>query len=666
MFLKTYGEKLMQETFPNQTPFDVWRNTHSVFKKEYFENTKSFLCHLIPEIAVELNVFEIFQILQGRYGSEALAMAFNPEHKIKSPVSGKPNGEWLKHSNMVGVNIRTIGNFFNLIKYLLTVGECHDAVHILPIWEPGVVSSLYGKISWNINPEFFSEELKTAIPTLDTVEKQLKVVTNLIHLMGKTVGMDVIPHTDRFSELVFLYPQMFEWVKRSNETILSIVTENAIEVEDIIWAYLIKNGAADGSFMSYGKEMFFDPQSFILSDKQKLEVIFGSIQEREKRLSRRLELMQQVLNQGLETLPVTMAPPYRGLHLVKDDFIYDKIGNKWYNYQFDKPEAMSRVFGPLTRYKFYFAENEQELAFEHPNKMAWEYVSKQYFECQQNYNFDFMRGDMAHVQPRPGGVPEEIGNYYDPLKAIKNYVVNQGVKHFGFFAETFIAPPDVMGYGDELDHLDAIEADSTLGDLQAEPIGSEVFMKNLAAYIEIGENRKFVPNFTMITADKDDPRFDGFYKKGNHLRFFMGIFLPVLPSYMSLGFECRNKHLDRASNEEYTKLYVFQISDDTETDKVTRGPFVWGKNYGLFFELEKMKILFEEINRKNAFLGFEWIQKPSETQFVAKWKLGDYLFLANLNASNSLKESFDEKYELVYATADFTFEHECQVYKEKV
>lgn len=86
--------------------------------------------------------------------------------------------------------------------------------------------------------------------------------------------------------------------------------------------------------------------------------------------------MQQVLYKGLETLPVTMAPPYRGLHLVKDDFIYDKMGNKWYNYQFDKPEGMSRVFGPLTRYKFYFAENNQELEFDNPNKMAWDYVSK--------------------------------------------------------------------------------------------------------------------------------------------------------------------------------------------------------------------------------------------------------------------------------------------------
>ena len=56
---------------------------------------------------------------------------------------------------MVGVNIRTIGNFFNLIKYLLTLSDSQNSIHILPIREPGVVSSLYGKTSWNINSEFF-------------------------------------------------------------------------------------------------------------------------------------------------------------------------------------------------------------------------------------------------------------------------------------------------------------------------------------------------------------------------------------------------------------------------------------------------------------------------------------------------------------------------------
>ncbi|MBK9508630.1 MAG: hypothetical protein IPO04_03735 [Cytophagaceae bacterium] len=77
----------------------------------------------------------------------------------------------------------------------------------------------------------------------------------------------------------------------------------------------------------------------------------------------------------------------------------------------------------------------------------------------------------------------KIGEYYDPLKAIKKYVQKNGVPYFGFFAETFIAPPDSMGYGVEEDHLEAIEADSTLGDLQASPVGSDLFMENFEKYL---------------------------------------------------------------------------------------------------------------------------------------------------------------------------------------
>jgi hypothetical protein len=167
------------------------------------------------------------------------------------------------------------------------------------------------------------------------------------------------------------------------------------------------------------------------------------------------------------------------------------MGNKWYNYQFDKPEGMSRVFGPLTRYKFYNTQSpdSQELNFEDVNIPAWKYVSSMYSACQKAYNFDFMRGDMAHVQPRASGIPEIITPYYDPLKFIKNEIVNSGVPYFGFFAETFLAPPNQMGYGDETIHLEAIEADSTLGDLQGSVVGSGEFRQKLNTYIELLKTR---------------------------------------------------------------------------------------------------------------------------------------------------------------------------------
>ena len=38
--------------------------------------------------------------------------------------------------------------------------------------------------------------------------------------MGKTIGMDVIPHTDRFSEAAVGTPQLFEWMRMVDRRIV--------------------------------------------------------------------------------------------------------------------------------------------------------------------------------------------------------------------------------------------------------------------------------------------------------------------------------------------------------------------------------------------------------------------------------------------------------------
>jgi hypothetical protein len=646
---------------------EIWRNTHLKSKQDYISQNSSFVPNLLPSIAVQMPVFEVLSMLEGRYGSQNLSNAINANYSIDSPVCLQSDSTWLKKARMVGINVRTIGNFFNIIKYLLTIGQNQNSVHILPIWEPGVVASLYGKVSWNINTEFFSEELYQVIPTLDTVEKQLKVTINLIHLMGKTVGLDVIPHTDRFSEIVFLHPHMFEWVKRKGAVLESLNGQNAELVQNVIWDYLLENGTADGSNLAYSQAVFFDYKNPILTDDQRLKVLFGTKENKDQRLDRRLQMMQAILYAGFETLPVTMAPPYRGLQITENDYIIDKLGNKWYNYTFKKPEKMSRVFGPLTRYKLYETDTEQNLIFDKPILDTWDYICKQYMACQKTYNFDFMRGDMAHVQPRKEGVPEIIPAFYDPLKSIKTYINEHDKPYFGFFAETFLAPADTMGYGDEIAHLNAIDADSTLGDLQGTAVGSAVFMRELGKYLNIGKNNAFAPNFTMITADKDDPRFDSFYFKGNLLRYFVGTFLDTLPSYMSLGFECRDLHLKRAVNEAYSKLYVFQIDDEAEADKVTHGPYVWGDNYAMFTEFQTLKTLADSILPILEISSTNILSSPSNTNFSLLWERGDFLFIANLHPTNAIEISKEidlTSYKLQYSSESYLAEHICLVYKK--
>nr|MCU0341481.1 hypothetical protein [Spirosomataceae bacterium] len=410
--------------------------------------------------------------------------------------------------------------------------------------------------------------------------------------------------------------------------------------------------------LAFGKEVFFNPEVPLISDENRQAILFG--QSQAQRLQRRIELIQYLTYQGLETLPMTMAPPYRGLHINPEVYVLDERGTRWYQYEFDQPQGMSRVFGPLTRYRFYHAKNNNvrwELDFDRPHQPAWDYFRRKYLECQQKYNFDFMRGDMAHVQMRPDGVPAQLDVYYDPLLATKKHVQKYSKPQFAFYAETFLAPPDTMGYGDELAHLEAIEADATLGDLQSVVVGSKEFMERFANYTHWLKTCQFAPSFTVITADKDDPRFDEFYRTHNLVRYFIALFLTDMTSYYSLGFEVRNLHFQRGKNEEYSKLYVFQIHDEAETDKVTHGPFLWGENMRQFESLNRLRLFAEEIWAQIAQKETAWLLSPDATaeRLVVAWTQAQnpqYVFVVNFDADNEadIEDFIKPQWEWIFDT----------------
>ena len=592
-----------------------------------------FLKKMHPAEAVGLPVREVLKILQNRLGDE-LATALQPTHSVPSPVSYEENGAWLRRSNMVGINVRTIQNFWNVIPYSLTLPTVQDSIHLLPIWECGVVASLYGMSSWNLNPEFFSLDLAAEIPLLDTVEKQLKVVVNLLHALGKTVGMDVIPHTDRYSEIVLANPSHFEWLQRRDFEILNHDNHLSKVVQQQLMRFLVMNGTGNGD-RNYPRSMndFF---SINYDESDRCKILFGEKNNPTRRAARRDKIIQLLYDLGLEPVPATMAPPYRDLMVsrLESAKTVDKAGRVWRDYALKKPQPMSRVFGPLTRYKLY--ENEDynwrwQINFEAPKGDVWYYVCKHYADVQHEFGFDFMRGDMSHVQMREEGVPAEAGVYYDLQRAVKLFI-QQSVPYFGFFAETFLAPPNEMAYGDESEHLERLEADSTLGNLQSFAINETEFYLEFKRYFKLLKSNTFAPNFTVITADKDDPRFDAFYLNGNELRLFMALFLTDMPSYTALGFECRDAHPTPAPNEHYTKLYVFRIEEGA---KATHGNYVWGSNKILFGNICRIRRLAEEILPKIRTDETDWLLLPEvDLPCVIVWTQKNrprYIFAANLD-----------------------------------
>lgn len=661
-----------------------WANNQQTAISSYVAQNQTFIPNLLPEQAVQMPAVQLAYILEKRFGQQSFFQALNPENTIASPVQKHENATWLKTVNMVGINVRTIGSFWNVVKYSLTLPQIQSSIHLLPIWECGVVASLYGIASWNINPEFFDEELAIAFPHLNTVEKQLKVVTNLLHLMGKTVGMDVIPHTDRYSEITLANPQFFEWLQRK-EFEITDHSENLHEkVQEAILDFLYQYGGTFSEYYPRQKEKFFDNSVF--SEDNRLRFIFGEKDNLTARTERRNKLISHLFSMGYEPVPATMAPPYRGLEVDnrEEAKTVDEDGRVWRDYVITKPEGMSRVFGPLARVKLYESKNDNtdwEIDFTKPRFEVWEYMAQKYQGFASQYNFDFMRGDMSHVQMNPAGTPSKPDIYYDIHKYIKGKI-SQNKHHFGYFAESFLAPPNTMAYGNEEDHLEGSDTDTTLGDLQSMIVGTERFVSEFARYHHLLTTRKFAPNFTIMTADKDDPRFDEFYLKGNEIRMFLGLFLTDMPSYMALGFEQRDLHPYPAPNEHYTKLYVFQFS---EGEKATKGSYQWGQNGRLFSNLCVLKYISDKIYQAIENQAIEWLIEPDSTgkNKLIAWTQKDnpqYIFVVNLDTNENTKMDELKNIEKInkanpyFSTAqnnkvevnfdkDVILQGECRIYK---
>ncbi|MEM9847740.1 MAG: hypothetical protein AAF847_07610, partial [Bacteroidota bacterium] len=611
-----------------------WRLYFQEETDRFLRHETSYLQNLLPAMAMNLTTYQVLDLYRKRLGNRFME-AIDPTNTVSSPLIQQKNSIWIKHTNMVGINVRTIGSFWNIMKYMLTVPAAQQSVHILPIWEPGVVASLYGMSSWNINPAFFSTSLALSIPHLDTVEKQLKVVMNLLHATGRIVGMDVIPHTDRYAEIVLAHPQYFEWLRRKDFTIVDHCANLHEAVQDLILEFVREEGAAVPQAFPWERVLFFSRD---FPEPKRLEVLFGKKTDYQGRLTRRNQLISKLFYAGYEPVPATMAPPYRGLEVDLEPAAktVDADGRVWRDYRITKPASMSRVFGPLTRYKLYDRQDDNQnwaIDFEQPRTAVWQYVCEQYQKVQATYNFDFMRGDMSHVQMRQTGVPKTVDNYYDIHRSIKHYI-QAHTPYFAYFAETFMAPPNEMGYGNEVEHLLQSDADSTLGDLQSMVVGSERFLSELARYDETLRTTLLAPNFTILTADKDDPRFDQFYLKGNEIRLFCGLFLTDMPSYVGLGFEVRDPHPVPAPNEHYTKLYVFQMQ---EGSKATRHPYVWGKNGELFHRISRLRTFVEAILPTIYGKSVQWLIAPSEKQKWVAWQVENYLFLANFDCEQAAK-----------------------------
>ncbi len=595
----------------------------------YVDGSASYLVGLRPQDALATPLRTVLDVLRRRHG-HAVDVALSNDAvdldrplsdlpvEVRSPRASEPDPSWITRTNMVGINVRTVGDYGGVVKYATTLPAALDSIHLLPIWEPGVVASLYGMSSFNLNTEFFSDELYEIAPHLDSTERQLRAVANLVHVMGKTIGLDVIPHTDRYSEPALGSPDLFEWMRIVDRAVVDHSDTLVEEVQRVVHGWLGEVGSA-----VEGLEVPAGPEELFGSDEAgRIRLLFGEQGDVFGRVRRREDLLRRLKGLGLEPVPATMGVPFRGVAVDPDpeSVVVDSAGLEWPDYTFEEPGAFSRVFSPLARYKLYENRDDNvawEIDFGRPRRHVFEYVWRNYGRTRHIGNFDFMRGDMSHVQMRPDGVPDDVDEFYDVLGSVKLHIQRtQDAPWFGYFAETFLPARDVFGYGEEMDHLEASLADATLGDLQSAVVGDTEFLPRLRVYLDGLATRRCAPAFTVMTADKDDPRFDEFYRAGNEARMFSALFLADMPSYTGLGFEIRDVHPEPVENERYTKLFVFKEAGDSNLypSKARFGDdFIWGENDALFAAMTAMRQAAERILPEIAASRTRWLVPPDAT-----------------------------------------------------
>lgn len=553
-----------------------------------------------PQEALEWSFDEALDKLSNLIGSKNVNEILSGK-KVDSPVSKNKNSEWMKQSNIVGVNPRALGTYFDIVKYAMTFPE--DSVHLLPLFEQGCQSSLYAPVNFKLSDEFMDDDLTRL--GFDTPEKQLKLAINFLHALNKNVGMDFLQHTDRFSQEVFINPDNFTWAKldefSSRELQYPEINPDKLgdEVKELVVDFISKNGDSKGKPVSEKILSNF----YNLPENSKRRILFGDNAEK-----RRIALMNFVRENHFETKPLSIDDPRRKISF-KEMMSNEKASWATFTDNMD-----DKIFGNLAAYKLYHLNENGEVDTSRPNCSAWDFLVNKTVDFQKEYGFDFLRADMGYLS---------FGEDKRDIHAVIKQQIQNYNPSFATFGECF------AGFSDNNPReIEAKNYDAVLGNLQYENVYDYNFLNKVKDY-NFSNNKIAI---TSITTDSDQACYNQHYDNfQNKIRTFLGMFLNQ-PSYMGMGLETRD--VNPTDGKNLTKDFI----NDWGIEK-----YEWGKNQEFFDFLSGARKVYSSIKNviKNQLHYWLWTNDNK----VASWfyhnenKTPSYLFVTNTD--NNYKDEVE-------------------------
>lgn len=326
------------------------------------------------------------------YGFVQFYKKMNTINSVESPVCHEPNSNWMLKGNFCSFNMRAThtefektGSFLEGIKLLPLVRPIH--IHLLPFFDCHIesqyaIDSLKTIGDDFIDVDFCNKGLKR--------DDQLKIFVDAAHLLNKTVGFDLEPHTQQFSRIALQNPEYFRWIKLSVEDNFEKLYNNMKQEEQMTIGYQKKLVSEVNEVMKkfYAKHNMktLEDDNFPPDEMRKLHI----------------QAINNLVDHGYWTL---LSHTWDGVGVPRfSGFNHDKRFSYFQYVNSKKKDHLIHAFGSLTPYKFYDnllvnnIPDEKEGVLPTDNEETQNFFSNIFPQFQEKFNFDFLRIDFQdHV-----------------------------------------------------------------------------------------------------------------------------------------------------------------------------------------------------------------------------------------------------------------------------
>ncbi len=537
--MKKYWKKLIDTTESvNKDKKDDILKKKDEFLKEYL--SQGYI-RLTPyeALLIDTDVFILFY--------KELYDLYFKNSEIKSPVASEKDSNWMTKSDFCFINTRAtgkepqiLGTFIDVIKLLPVLRV--DAIHLAPYLECAF-GNIYALNSlFHINDEVVNKEYENQ--GISGTE-QLKILIDCVHLLKKVIGFDLEPHTSQFSNVVIDNPELFRWIKLSDdkETLYNSVSQDDMLLED------------------YQKDIIdeiVELRNSILA-KHNIKKLESNI-DKVLRETATGEVISELINKGYWTVP---NHTWNGVGVPEfDKYNYSSNYPEFKYLDKDGEDQTEQAFGMLTPYKFYnnLMSNKipkDEKLPEYNDKVI-EYFAGIFLVIYKEFPFDFVRFDYVdHVfdstLDESDDIPISDRMVPKLLKRVIGFM-KEKLSYIGFMAERM--DKDIDDYG-------SVGFDLVLGREILTPFENEYFEDCFALHDEIEKLNKRQKELKSVkiaidTHDSGHPLFGGktpaelYGSRGLLARLFWARFsnfsLYNRPKYEVIGNQDRTSGLYNANN----------------------------------------------------------------------------------------------------------------------